>query len=155
MHRNRTTFRIAYWKFSWINWFRIFWICFEFASSWIIIRFVSEKRTSLHWKNRRKRITRTSRHTDRSLYWTLSTKSWNRSSRSVLTTWRRRTICSQSIKWANEEIAAAKRLWNYSWNRFTQFETWAKIRWLRFWAWMLSRFTIMSWEQDYCTIDWP
>jgi hypothetical protein len=50
----------------------------------------------LHWKSRKRRITRTLRHTDRSFYWTFSTKRWNRSSRSVLTIWQRRTICFQS-----------------------------------------------------------
>jgi hypothetical protein len=61
-------------------------------------------------KSKKKRITRTSKHTNRSSYWTFSTKRWNRSSRSVLATWRRRIISFQSIKWANEKIAAAKRL---------------------------------------------
>jgi hypothetical protein len=128
MHWNRTTFRIAFWKFSWISWFRIFQICFKFAQSWIIIRCDSEKCISLHRKNREKRITRTLRYINRSFYWTFLTERWSWSSCNVLTTWRRRMICSQSIKWTNEKIATAKRLLNFSRNKFTQSETWTKTK---------------------------
>ncbi len=37
---NLTTFSIAFSKYSLINWCRIWWICFEFASRWIIIHVV-------------------------------------------------------------------------------------------------------------------
>ncbi len=60
--------------------------------------------------------------------------------------------CFSRRKWRNDEKKFAKRCWSFSLNKFTRFETWAKTRWLRCWAWTSRMHTIICRENDSCTI---
>jgi hypothetical protein len=79
-------------------------------------------------KKSKKRITRTSRRINRSLFETLSTKSWNQWLRDASAIWRRLMIFFSSIKWMNAKIAVTKQFWNCWRSKFILFKIWIKTK---------------------------